>query len=119
MDMSGEAVGAVMFIGMTIVFSLLVWFFYKGKRDKQLTIRAAIDKGQELSPELLESLNPAPAPNRDLRRGIMSIGIAAGLALFGYIFPEEELNNIFAAIAMLPLLMGIAWILLHRFANRG
>jgi hypothetical protein len=118
--MSGEAVGAVMFIGLTIVFSLLLWFRYKAKRDNQETIRVAIDKGQELSPELLERLtNPPIPPNRDLRRGVLNIGLAIAIALFGFFFPEEDLRGIMASIAMFPLLLGIAFLLLHRFGNRG
>jgi hypothetical protein len=121
MQMSGEAVGAIMFIGLTVVFSLLVWFRYKATRDNQDTIRAAIDKGQELSPELLERLTNPPAPaNRDLRRGMMGVGLAFGFVLFGFFFPEEEeLFGIMSAVAMFPMLIGVAYLLLHRFGNRG
>lgn len=120
MQMGGEAVGAVMFIGLTIVFSLLVWFRYKAKRENQETIRSAIEKGQELSPELFERLTNPPVPkNRDFRRGVLSIGVALGLVLFGYVFPEEDLLGIMAASAMFPLLLGLAWLLLHHFGNRG
>ena len=120
MQMTGEAVGAVMFIGLTIIFSLLVWFRYKAKRDNQETIRTAIEKGQELSPELFERLTNPPVPgNRDFRRGVISVGVALGLVLFGFFFPEEELLGIMTASAMFPLLLGVAWLLLHRFGNRG
>lgn len=120
MQMSGEAVGAVMFLGLTVVFSLLVWFRYKAKRDSQETIRVAMEKGQQLSPELFERLtNPPVPPNRDLRRGIVNVGLAIGFVLFGYIFPEDDLFGIMSAVAMFPLLLGIAFLLLHRFGDRG
>lgn len=120
MEMSGEATGAVMFIGLTIVFSLLVWFRYKAKRENQETIRVAIEKGQELSPELFERLTNPPVPaNRDFRRGVLSLGVALGLVLFGYFFPEEDLFGIMSSIAMFPMLLGVAFLLLHRFGNRG
>ena len=120
MQMSGEAVGAVMFMGLTVVFSLLVWFRYKAKRDSQETIRVAMEKGQQLSPELFERLTNPPIPaNRDLRRGILGVGLAIGIALFGYFFPEEEAAGYMSSIAMLPLLIGIAFLLLHRFGDRG
>jgi hypothetical protein len=45
-----------MFIGLSVVLSLWVWFRYKAKRDLQMTIRTAIEKGQGLSPELIENL---------------------------------------------------------------
>ena len=106
MQMSGEAVGAVMFIGLTVVFSLLVWFRYKAKRDGQETLRVAMEKGQQLSPELFDRLtNPPMPPNRDLRRGTLSVGLAIGFVLFGYFFPEEDLLGIMSAVAMFPQLM--------------
>ncbi len=56
-----------MFIGLALVLSLWVWFRYKAKRDLQETIRTAIEKGQGLSPELVENLvNPPVSPQRDL-----------------------------------------------------
>lgn len=120
MEISGEAVGAIMFIGVTIVLSLLVWFRYKARRDNQETLRIAIERGQELSPELFDQLSNPPVPvNRDFRRGVLSVGVAVGLVLFGFFFPEEDLFGIMSAIAMVPMLIGIAFLLLHRFGNRG
>ena len=40
----------VMFISMGIVFCVLFWFRYKTKEGMQQTFRAAMDKGQELTP---------------------------------------------------------------------
>ena len=57
--------------------------------------------------------------NRDLRRGVLSVGVAVGFVLFGYIFPEEDLLGIMSAVAMFPMLLGVAFLLLHRFGNRG
>ena len=55
-----------MFIGLSVVLSLWVWFRYKAKRDLQETIRTAIEKGEGLSPELIENLvNPPVSPQRD------------------------------------------------------
>ena len=50
----------------------------------QQTIRIALDKGHELTPEIVERLGrPAPSEFRDLRLGVIWIAVAVGLASFG------------------------------------
>jgi hypothetical protein len=107
-----------MFIGLTLVLSLIVWFRYKAKHDLQNTIRAAIEKGEGLSPELIETLvNPPVSPKRDLRRGVIGVVIAIGIALFGVILGEEDAVRPMLGIAMFPLSIGVAFLLMHRYAS--
>lgn len=115
-----EWVPIVMFMGLTVVFSLLVWFRYRGRADVQQTIRAALDKGQELSPELIERLgHPKPPKNKDLRLGVIWIAIAIGLTAFGFGIPdEEEVHSIFMGIAAFPAVLGVAYLILHKVTDR-
>ena len=108
----------VMFGGLAVVLSLLVWFRYKAKRETQLTIRAAIDKGQEISPEMIDNLlNPPASPQRDLRRGLVGVLTAVGFALFGLILGEEDAVRPMLGVSMFPLSIGIAFLLMHRFGR--
>ena len=108
-----------MFIGLAVVLSLWIWFRYRAKRDTQLTIRTAIDKGQELSSDMIENLvNPPVSPQRDLRRGLVGVFLAAGFALFGVILGEEDAVRPLLGVAMFPLSIGVAFLLMHRF-NRS
>ena len=107
-----------MFIGLSVVLSLWVWFRYKAKRDLQMTIRTAIEKGQGLSPELIENLvNPPVSPQRDLRRGVIGVLIAAGFALFAIILGEEDAIRPLLGISMFPLSIGVGFLLMHRFGK--
>ena len=109
-----------MFIGLAVVLSLLVWFRYKAKRDQQLTIRAAIEKGEGLSPELIENLvNPPVSPQRDLRRGVISVVTAVALALFAFFLDEGDAFGPLMGIAMFPLSIGAGFLLMHRFGKSG
>jgi len=109
-----------MFIGTAVVLSLWVWFRYKARKDQQDTIRTAIEKGQGLSPELIEHLvNPPVSPQRDLRRGVISVLIAVGFALFGIILGEEDAVRPLLGISMFPLSIGAAFLLMHRFGRSG
>ena len=109
-----------MFIGLALVLSLWVWFRYKAKRDMQVTIRTAIEKGQGLSPELIENLvNPPISPQRDLRRGVISVGLAIAVALFATFLGEDDAFGPLMGIAMFPLSIGAGYLLMHRFGNSG
>jgi len=107
-----------MFIGLSVVLSLWVWFRYKAKRDLQVTIRAAIEKGEGLSPELIENLvNPPVSPQRDLRRGVISVVTAVALALFAFFLDEGDAFGPLMGIAMFPLSIGAGFLLMHRFGR--
>jgi len=107
-----------MFIGLSVVLSLWVWFRYKTKRDMQMTIRTAIEKGQGLSPELIENLvNPPISPQRDLRRGVIGVLLAVGFVLFGIILGEEDAVRPLVGTAMFPLSIGIGFLLMHRLGQ--
>jgi len=110
-----------MFIGMTIVLCAVAWLRYKTKEGMQATFRAALDKGQELTPEVIDRLgHPKPAKDKDLRLGIIWVAVAIGLVAFGFGIPDEDdVARIFAGIAALPMFLGVAYLLLHKFTNRG
>ncbi len=108
------------FISLTIILSLFLFFRYRSRQDLQQTIRSAIDKGQELSPEIVERLGSPPvSPDRDLRRGLIAVGIAAGIALFGAVLGEEDAVRPLIGISMLPLAIGFAFLLMYRFGARS
>lgn len=114
-----EWVPITMFIGITVVMCVLVWFRYRGRSDVQTTIRAALDKGHELTPELIDRLgHPKPPKDKDMRFGVLWLSIAAGLVLIGFAVPEPEALRGLLAGAALPFCIGAAYILLHKFADQ-
>lgn len=114
-----EWVPITMFIGITVVMCVLVLYRYRGRSDVQTTIRAALDKGQELTPELIDRLgHPKPPKNKDMRLGILWMSVAAGLVLIGFAVPEPEALRGLLAGAALPFCIGVAYMLLHKFAGQ-
>ena len=100
------------------MLSLWVWFRYKAKKELQLTIRTAIEKGQGLSPELIENLvNPPVSPQRDLRRGVIGVLIAVAIALFALFIGESDALGPLMGISMFPLSIGVGYLLMHRFGK--
>lgn len=110
----------VMFISMGIVFCVLFWFRYKTKEGMQQTFRAAMEKGQELTPEIIDRLgHPKPAKDKDLRLGIIWIALAIAIVAFGFSIPDDdEVARIFMGIASFPLVIGIAYLILNKITDR-
>jgi len=70
----------------------IVWivFFYenRGKEHVHTTLQKLIESGQELSPEVLESVPGYKSGKRkdkdDIRSGLVTSGVGIGIALFGH-----------------------------------
>jgi Ca2+/Na+ antiporter len=111
----------VMFIGLTVVLSLFVWFRFRIRNDAQSTIRTAIEKGQELTPEIIDRLgHPRPHEDRDLRISLIYFALAIALTLFGVALPvdEEHAQRVFMGIAAFPFSLGVAFLIMWRFTER-
>lgn len=108
----------VMFISIAVVFALFLFFRNKAKREMQMTLRAAIDKGHELTPEVIERLGTPPAAkNRDLRRGIISLAIGFGFIALGVAIPEEDALRPMLGVASFPVLLGFGFLLMHKLSS--
>ena len=116
-----ELIPIVMFIGLTVVFVALFWFRYRTRRDMQDTFRTALEKGQELTPEVIDRLgHPKPARDKDFRLGVIWLAIAVGLVLVGFAVPDhsgDALRGLLAGAAF-PFAIGIAYMILNRFSDR-
>lgn len=109
----------VMFIVLGVVFTSLFWFRYKIRVEMQQTIRSAMDKGQELTPEIIDRLGSAkPAKDRDLRYGTIWMSLAIGLVLIGIIVPEPEAFRGCLAGAAFPFCIGMAYLILHKVTDK-
>jgi hypothetical protein len=112
----------VLFSSIAAVFCVNFYFKHRSKRDFQDTVRAAIQRGQELSPELLDRLGPSAAPVKktDLRRGILEITIGIGIILCGWVIADDaDSARNFFAVGAFPVLLGLAHLALWRFSDRS
>ena len=117
--MNEEMIPIVMFIALAVVMVFFFWFRYRGRAEMQETIRAALDKGQELTPEIIDRLGtPKPREFADRRRAIISIAIAVATAAFGAILDERDAIRPFLAIAAFPFTLGIAYLIIARFSEQ-
>ncbi|WP_405229126.1 DUF6249 domain-containing protein [Lentisalinibacter sediminis] len=116
---SAILVPITLFISIAVVFALAFMYRARQREQIQLTVRQAIDKGQELTPELLEKLGHTGAqPHSDLRRGVIAVAIGLGIGVFGVVLGQEDAMRPLVAIAAIPLLIGVAYLGLWKFAGR-
>lgn len=107
----------------------LVWLFQHFALKKRIeafqTLRFAIEEGQPLTPETLESMARMSSPIADLRRGIVFVAIALGFAAFATMIAWDargdmiEVRRGLYGVAMFPLFIGLGFLGLHFFANES
>ena len=107
------------FVVTGLVIFVITFFRYKTRQATQKTIRLALEKGNEMTPELLASLTePRHSVSGDLRRGLVSLSIGVGVALFGFILGEEDAVRPMIGMSMFPVFIGIAYLILWRLGQR-
>jgi len=104
---------------LLIVVAMITWGFFhyrhRGRAELQTTIRLALDKGQELSPELIDRIaEPKPNAMRDLRRGLIWLAMAIGFAVLGASIPEPEATPVLLGISAFPAAIGLAYLLIWK-----
>lgn len=102
---------------------------FRERREMQATLRHALDKGQDLPPEVIDALSRDVAKNlpsrtRDIRRGIIWLAVGIGIAAFGLINDLSwngdsdwggHVGDGMLGIAAIPFTIGLAFIVLSFF----
>ena len=109
------------FAMIAAVFIVPRYFKSKEREAFQQTIRAAIERGQSLSPDTVDAMTtdlhlakPQPSAVRDLRAAVIWIAVAVGIAVCGYVFAWHEAEDVYPALgsAAIPALVGFAYLAL-------
>ncbi|MEO0574420.1 MAG: DUF6249 domain-containing protein [Pseudomonadota bacterium] len=108
----------VMFLCVIAGFAIYAFYKARWRSEQQTTLRQAIDKDQALTEELVQALTGQgkPAPFRDLRRGLVLLAIAIAMFGFSLFAPDDEANSVFRGLALFPLLVGFAYIVMHKLS---
>ena len=102
-------------------------YFKSVERQKMAdTLRVALEKGQPLPTEIIDAMSSnvrspglPPSPQRDLRTGIIWLGVGVGFASLGLAISFEEPDALLPLLgfAAFPSFIGLAFIALS-FINR-
>lgn len=124
--MEGILVPITLFVILGAIFIVPRYFKSREREAQQATLRAAIEKGQPLPPEVIEAIGrdagPIPSATRDLRSAIIWLGVAAGLVgmayALGYNADSAEAFWPMIGLAAFPGFIGLAFLLMA-LVNRG
>ncbi len=125
--MEGISVPIVLFLVIAVIVIAPRYFRSREREALQATLRAAIEKGQALPPEVIDAISrdarPIPSAARDLRTGIIWLGVAVGLAAFAYAigYMNEDSGDAFwpiLGLAAFPGFIGLAFLVMAAI-NRG
>ena len=127
MDMTPILIVAIVFSAITAIVFGPSYLKSREKREMQTTVRHAIDKGQDLPPELIDAMtrdvaSKLPSRTRDLRRGVIWLAVGIGFAAFSYLsnlgWNDHDMEGASAAmmgLAAIPATIGLAFIVLSFF----
>ena len=127
MHFGGEIVGVVFWVAIFGIVAVQAWGRRAAERERQQTLRSAIERGQQLDPAMLEQIlasQTRPQPRGSsyglLIGGVVVLFAGAGLALLGLFEgakdPEEFKGVVGSAalIGMIGLGLCVAYALKRR-----
>lgn len=117
--LGGDLVPVVIVLAVAATYCVKYFFAHKTRSDVQKSIQSALERGQELTPDLLDRIGqPARPRNSDLRRGLIGISLGIGLGAIGLIIGKPDTVRVMLGIGLVPLLVGLAYVALWRFDAR-
>ena len=115
-DGAAGILAIVMIFGMPVfVIAIIFFFLSRSNAEKQKTLRMAIERSDNLSPEVMNALQAMQkkpkTPMNDVRAGLILIAVAGGLILWRFL-DHGEIGGGLAGIAAVPGMIGVALLIL-------
>ncbi|MGH8035301.1 MAG: DUF6249 domain-containing protein, partial [Lysobacterales bacterium] len=96
----------------------VVGYFYWNHKNRaaiMTTVQSALERGTELTPELLTQLGAAGNPRmKDMRRGIIFLAIGMAGLLSSLFFEDADVLMGMRAGSVFPLMLGLGFLLVWR-----
>lgn len=109
----------IVFASIVLIIATPFYFRHRNRKVIYDAIKTSVEKTGEADPKLIAAItHDSVGPNADLRRGILLLAFALALAVVGFLSDGDELGTPLWAIALIPGLIGAAYIGLHFFAPR-
>ncbi|WP_425998065.1 DUF6249 domain-containing protein [Caulobacter sp. DWR1-3-2b1] len=111
----------IMFLVIGAICIVPVYLKSRERIEMQSTLRAAIEKGQPVPPEVIEALTRnvkiAPTSLSDLRTGVIWLAVGIGIGLSSHFADFRGGDHDFPGlgIACIPAVIGVAYIVLSFF----
>lgn len=106
----------VMFLVAGSTLAVLFFTLLKREQARQHTLQKAIENGQQLTPELVNTLGKTVDPgSRDFRRGVIITLFGVAFLLFAILveFPPEA-AGVVPLISLFPIFIGLGYLLVWK-----
>ena len=111
MDVHSSMVGVVFWVAVFGIVAVTEWGRRAAERERQQTLRAAIERGQQLDPAMLEKILAGQTRSRSspyslLIAGVIVLFAGAGLALLGTFVGAEDpeaFNGVVGSAALISM----------------
>ncbi len=110
----------VLFLTPAVIVLIVSYFNARKRLTIHETLRHAIDKGQALSPDLMDRMSMVTDPVRaDLRRGVLFLAFGAAFGVLSALIGHQEAEALtpMLGVATFPIFLGIAYIGLWAFGR--
>ena len=109
----------IVFVSIVLIVAMPFYFRHRNRRVIYDAIKTSVEKTGEADPKLIAAItHDAPGPNADLRRGVLLLALAAAFGLIGANSDSDFLGAPLWCAALLPGIIGAAYIALHFFIPR-
>lgn len=95
-------------------FGLNRHYRFRSQQQVQETLRAALARGDALSPETLQAMMPQADPHADRRKAVILLMLALALVGFAIFVDDPEVLGPLFGVACFPLFMSVAYFWLAR-----
>lgn len=100
-------VTAATFGSAALIIAIVLFARNRAAHLRHETIRLALEKGQPVPADLIAPRARVPDPARDLRWGLVLLGLGAGLGLFLFSLPEAREA---AGVGLIPGMLGLGYL---------
>ncbi len=104
--------------GFASIILLHMMNSHKRKIKTHDLLEKSIDKGIDVTPELLDKLNHEKSPRfKDFRRGIIMVALSVAAFCFSFIVPDDEAKQVFRGLSVFPFFIGAGFLLVWKLNN--
>lgn len=109
----------IVFSAIVLIIATPFYFRYRNRRVIYEAIKTSVEKTGEADLKLIAAItHDTVGPNADLRRGVLLLCLAVALAVIGLATDGDDFGAPLWTIALIPGLIGAAYVSFHFFIPR-